>query len=181
MIRKGRKHGFEGPSAVHDAIRELKDHKSTSSEELARRAGHLKTLTEMAQIMRALMIRAQTGKLSQSALDSTAPPKVKPLAPRGTEDAFEYVRTTLQMMRPIIVKLYVENHSLTKRVQSMEAELSVSSGADRETPKSYSNEPLTLTQLSQVLGAMGLCDSEMEDTLDEPEELGVAGKETASP
>lgn len=109
------------------------------------------------------MIRAQTGSLSQSALDSTVPPKVRQLAPRGTEDAYEYIRTTLQMIRPVVVKLYVENHSLTKRVESMESELSAVEGRAEVSHQDMKVTPLTLTQLGQVLGAMGFNDSEMED------------------
>lgn len=162
-MRKSKRRGFEGPSAVHDAIRDLVEHKSSSSEELSRRAGQMKTLAEMAQIIRALMIRAETGSLSQSALDSTTPPKVKQLAPRGTEASYEYIRTTLQMIRPVVVKLYVENHALTKKVRQMESELKITHDHEPEKLLDHGSTPLTLDQLGQVLGAMGLCDSELED------------------
>jgi len=164
LIRKSKKRNFEGPSAVHDAIRELKDYKSTSTEELSRRAGHIKALAEMAQLMRAVMIRAETGHLSQQALDSTTPPKVKQFAPHGTDASFEYLRTTLQMMRPVIVKLYVENHSLTKRINAMESELAASGSSGDTLLSESSSAPLTLDQLGSVLGAMGLCDSELDES-----------------
>jgi hypothetical protein len=168
LIRKNKKRTFDGPSAVHDAIRDLRDYKSTSTEELSRRATHIRTLAEMAQLMRAVMIRAETGRLSQSALDSTTPPKVRQLAPHGTDEAFEYLRTTLQMMRPVIVKLYVENHSLTKRINAMESELATPGVDNPEFRVESRSAPLMLDQLSSVLGAMGLCDSDLEESEVEP-------------
>jgi len=164
--RKSKKSSFEGPSAVQGAIKELVDHRSSSTDELSRRSTQMKSLVEISYILRALTIRARTGKITQADLDATTPPRVKPIAPRGTEEAYEYIKTTLQLLRPLIVNLYVENKSLTKRVAEMEVELSAGQASLSSVIGEVKPSTMSLSALSTVLGDMGFCDSE-EDTPDD--------------
>lgn len=175
LTSKGKSHRkLKTTRAVTDAINSLQEERISSIDESLRRARQLHGLGAMAQVMRALIIRARNGKITQTDLDSITPPKMKSQLPHGTDGIYEYIKTTFSLLEPLIQSLYRENKRLSRRLVEAEAALGSKRSSSEVVGLDEPYQTLRIDAVASFLGKWGIQDDE-EEVLTEDDDNGDNG------
>lgn len=159
MVRQSkRSKAGSTPHEVTSAITALSEQRINSTAEANVRANQLQELGKIAYVIRALIVRSENGRITQSDLDSCVPPRVRSSTSGGTQELYDYLRAVFIDTRKLITTLHLENVALHRKVTKIEETLSQETGITIEEISTTPTSPLGMAEFSQVLGELGESD-----------------------
>jgi len=130
------------------------------------RSNQIAELATVSYMVRIILTRVNEGKITDKALKDLTPPPVRTSGPSGATEAVNFIRDTLVSTRQVISSLYMENVSLSKRVDAAESMLSLLSGRELTTFASPATKSMSLDEAGRILGELNL-DEDLLEVSDE--------------
>jgi hypothetical protein len=141
-------------TSIIDKIKELETRRDEYQTELRIRGRQTIELCTMCMVLRAVLTRLHTGAFTPADHLDLAPPQVSLLKANGATAGYEYIRQSLTLLRPAIVKLAGEaesaRHSLLAIEQAMDTVSLTSSNEDGDSAQVEVGYEVTQQVLEEI-------------------------------